>query len=236
MTDAPSPDLVLRRSAGDRVGILAMAAIIAAGAIVPVIAAAVIAETSAGAAVFFLFVAACLGLVLVPVWIEALGRHRTLVHVKDGEVRLRMPARRGFVPLPPIDTSIPMSDLRAIETRVESFASAGTTVLQRSYALVLSSGRRVVLGGDRRMIDPYWGTVAGALAAAASIPITDLGTVDGAPGFLMLWGQTVPDWDAKPLAPEAAASRVAQERRGWRLVWAVLGLLFLARLIAAILG
>lgn len=167
---------------------------------------------------------------------EAAARQAVLVRIEGQGVKLVLPAQRSYVPQERIDELLGLAAIKTIETRVEAFRGAGNTITQQSYAIVLNSGRRIVLGGDRRMLAPYFCDVAEALAQATGKPITDLGVVDANAGFLMFAGQSVPPWDAAPLPQALGEKRVRDERAAWRIasiVLAVAGfIILLVRLLA----
>lgn len=167
---------------------------------------------------------------------EAAARQAVLVRIEGQGVKLLLPAQRSYAPPEKVDELIGLSAIKAIETRVEAFRGAGNTITQQSYAIVLNNGRRIVLGGDRRMLAPYFCDVAEALAQATGKPVADLGVVDANAGFLMFAGQSVPPWDAAPLPQALGEKRVRDERAAWRIasiVLAVAGfIVLLARLLA----
>jgi hypothetical protein len=225
----------MRRSSSDRWGGVILAAVVFAGAATVILAGIAVAATSAIAALFLLAVGA---LLLVPTAVmanEALARWRTGVTLDTDAVELRLPARRGMVKLEPVAETVPLEAVEAVETRLEAFHSAGSTVLQRAYALRLSGPRRIVLGADRRLIAPFYAGVASAIASRAGAPILDLGAVDGEVGFLMLRGHAVPEWDAASLAVSAADVRLRQESRTWQILSIVLLICALLVLLASLL-
>lgn len=232
--DANAP-IDLRRSTGDRYSILVMLLVMAIGCLVPLGGGFMIASESAGFAVFLWAMAAFIGLMTALVSNEALIRWQTRIQIDGNAVRLSLPSRRSYVPQTPVETRLSLSTIQTIQTRAEAFRAAGNTVLQQAYALVMDDGSRIVLGADRRMVATYYADAAAILAARAGIRIEDLGTVDGDPGILMLWGQTVPGWDAAPLAPEAAETRVRQERRAWQMVSIVVFILLAVRVLVALM-
>jgi len=224
----------LRRSAGDRYGILAILALMGLVFAALALLGLAIAAESPGLAVFLLAMAAFIGAMTALVANEARVRWGTRITIDGDSVRLKLPGRRSLVPQAPLDREVPLAAIQAVDTRLEAFRAAGNTVLQRAYALALDDGSRIVLGGDRRMVSPFYTQAAEVLAARAGAPVRDLGTVDGTPGLLMFWGQTVPGWDAEPLAPAQAETRVRQERRAWQLVSIVVFVFLLVRLLVAL--
>jgi hypothetical protein len=187
-----APAVELRRSAGDRYAILVMEAVILLGAVALLGGALAVAGRSPGAASFLLLMGVFVAGLAALVGQEALVRWRTRITLVGDRLRLRLPGRRGYVAQAPLDRELPLSAIEGVDTRLEAFRSAGTTTLQRSYSLALRDGSRIVLGGDRRLLDPFYAGVAETVAVRAGVPLRDLGTVDGEPGFLMLWGQSVP--------------------------------------------
>jgi len=236
MESASSPTpLILRRSAGDRWSIVAMAAVMVAPVVALVAGAVALAGQSTGAAAFLMVMAAFLASLAVLVVNEARVRWGTRIALDGPTLRLSLPARRGYVAHPPVHADLPIASIASIDTRAEAFRSAGTTVIQRAYSLALVDGSRIVLGADRRLVDAYFASAAAAIAERAGIAIRDIGTVDGAPGLLMLRGQTVPGWDEAPLPVLLAEKRERQEGRAWKLVTIVLLITALVRLLASFL-
>lgn len=235
-TDPSSATVVLRRSAGDRWAIAVMAAILVVPAAGLVVGAVVVARSAMGLAAFLAVMAVFCGGLLAMVVDEARVRWTTRLSLGPDGLRLALPGRRGYIRHAPVHTVVPWGSVAGVETRAEAFRSIGTTVLQQAYALRLADGSRIDLGADRRMVDPFFAAAADAIAARAGVSLVDRGMVDGNPGFLMIRGQSVPDWDAAALAPAAAATRSRQERRAWQLVGYAVGLALLARALAALLG
>ena len=221
-TNAADPPLVLRRSAGDRYGIAIMAALVLGAFAALAAATTMTSPRLPGFGVFLGLMALLLGAVAALVVREAMLRWRTRIVLRDDAVALSLPGLRGYVRAAPVERELPYAAIAAVETRLEAFRALGNTVAQRAYSLVLADGSRVGLGADRRMAAPFFAMAAEAIAARAGVPIRDLGAVDGRAGVSMLWGQTVPGWDAPPLSPGAAGRRVGQERRAWQLLWLVL--------------
>lgn len=234
-TASSNAPLVLRRSAGDRWSIVAMAAVMVMPVVALAAGAVALAGQSTGAAAFLLVMAAFLASLAMLVVGEARVRWGTRIELDGPTLRLALPARRGYVAHPPVHADLSIASIASVDTRAEAFRSAGTTVIQRAYALALADGTRVVLGADRRRVDAFFASAAEAIAARAGSPIRDLGTVDGTPGMLMLRGQTVPGWDAASLPAPMAEKRHRQESRAWRLVAIVLGLAALVRLLASVI-
>jgi hypothetical protein len=230
----PRP-ITFRRSRADRLGILLIALLLLAMCFLPLLAAL---QVLADSPPFALFLGA-IGLVMVALTLlvltEVRARWITRIVLDGNEVTLRLPARRGYVRRAAVDRRLPLTGIRGVETRGEAFRAAGSTVLQQSFALRLDDGEYLELGGDRAWMAPLFGEAALAIAERAELPLVDRGMVDGRPGFLMLWGQSVPPWDAPALAPAEAERRISQVRRAWQLLTVVLLVLVLLRLLAAFL-
>lgn len=154
---------------------------------------------------------------------EAQARTFTRIAINWRTLELRLPAQRSYVAQEKLETSLPLAAIKAIESRAESFRALGNTVLQYAYSLVLDDGRRIVLGADRRFISPYFQNAAGVISNNVKIPIRDLGLVDGDPGFLLLSGQSVPAWDAAPVARDTMQKRFRDEAAAWRWVSIITG-------------
>lgn len=231
MTVPPAAPVTLRRSAGDRYSILLLGGFLVLITALMLVSAIAILSTMPGTGVFILVVTAALMALLVPMWTETQVRWRTRIEIGDRDVHFGLPARRGYIRQAPFDAVVPLTDIVGLEMRVEAFRALGNTVLQRAFSMRLRNGTRIVLGGDRRVVSNFFEKAAGVLAERTATTVRDLGTVDGNPGFLMMWGQTVPSWDAAPMSPEKADLRARQESAAWRLVGIVFGAMMLVRLL-----
>ncbi|WP_395647029.1 hypothetical protein [Terricaulis sp.] len=212
----------LRRSAPERVAIWAMGGLVA---LLPLlflfVGVLTLGEDAPAGALFLLLALPFAGLTYF-VLREAAARASTLVRIEGQGLRLVLPAQRGYAPLERVDELLGLSAIRSIETRVESFRGAGTIVTQRAYALVLNNGRRIVLGGDRRMMEPFFEGAANAIAQQTGKPITDLGVIDANAGFILLFGQSAPPWDSAPLPQAVGEKRVRDEQTALQIAYAVL--------------
>lgn len=152
---------------------------------------------------------------------EAVARWVGHATIEGGRVHLRLPAMRGYVPYPAVNRDIALQDIKAIEARNEAFASVGFTMVQTSYALVLTDGSRLVLGGDRRAQPEFYGDIAEAIAERAKLSITGLGTVDGNAGFIVILNQSVPGWETPGMTEPEAAKREKAAAASWRFASAL---------------
>lgn len=213
----------LKRGVGDQIFIWFVVGICALLVLMfGFVGSALMADGEAMGGIFFLFALPFIGLTLY-VYREAHARAFTRITINSGNLDLRLPEQRSYVAQERIETSLPLSSIRAIDVRAESFRALGTTVLQYAYALVLNDSRRIVLGADRRFITPFFRDAASIISNQVQIPIRDLGLVDGTPGFLLVSGQTVPGWDAVPVAPETMQKRFKDEAASWRTVSLIVG-------------
>jgi len=157
------------------------------------------------------------------VYREAHARASTRIIINGETLELRLPAQRSYAPQEKTETTLPLSSVRAIEKRAEAFRALGTTVVQSAYALVLTNGRRIVLGADRRFTQPFYENAAIAIAAHTRLAIQDRGLVDGDAGFLLISGQRTPGWEAAPVAAGALQKRIRDEAVTWRVVSILVG-------------
>lgn len=226
----------LRRGAPEQVAMWVMGATVGMLPLLFVFCGLLILSEGEGMGGLFLLFALPFGWLTYFCFREAAARRAVLVRIEGQGVKFVLPAQRSYVPLEKVDELLGLSAIKSIETRVEAFRGAGNTVTQQSYSLVLNNGRRIVLGGDRRMLAPYFGDVANALAQATDKQIANLGVVDANAGFLMFAGQSVPPWDSAPLPPALGEKRVRDEQAAWRIAGIVLAiagaLVFLSRLLA----
>lgn len=213
----------LKRGGGDQIFIWFVVCMCAALVALFVFAGlALMAEGEGMGAILLVFALPFIGLTYY-VYREALARSFTRIAINWQTLELRLPPQRSYVPQEKIETSLPLSSIKAIESRAESFRSLGTTALQFAYSLVLNDGRRIMLGADRRFISPYYQNAAGLISNKVKIPIRDLGLVDGNPGFLLVVGQTIPDWDAAPVPTAMMQKRFKDEAAAWRVVTIIVG-------------
>lgn len=138
--------------------------------------------------------------------------------IEGGRVHLKLPSLRGYVAYPAVDRDIALGDIAAIEARNEAFASIGFTMVQTSYALVLTDGSRLVLGGDRRAQPEFYGDIAEAIAEKRQLEIRGLGTVDGNAGFIVILNQSVPGWETPGISEAEATKREKAAAASWRFV------------------
>lgn len=225
----------LRRGAPEQVAMWVMGATVGMLPLLFVFCGLLILSDGEGMGALFLLFALPFGWLTYFCFREAAARQAVLVRIEGQGVKLLLPAQRSYVPQERVDELLGLSAIKAIETRVEAFRGAGNTVTQQSYSLLLNNGRRIVLGGDRRMLAPYFCDVADALAQATGKQITDLGVVDANAGFLMFAGQSVPPWDAAPLPQALGEKRVRDERAAWRIASIVLAVAGFVVLIARLL-
>lgn len=101
---------------------------------------------------------------------------------------------------------LPLSDVRSVERRTEFFRTLGIGTMRDALSVVTAGGERIGLfsntlgSADTLPLDE----VAGAIAAAAGIAVTDDGTVRTRGSGL--YGAASSSWNEKPL-DEAAASK-----------------------------
>lgn len=227
----------LRRGQGDVVMMWVMAGLLGFATLMVSIAGLALVNDGEGAAVLLIAIALFMGAMTWLVCDEALSRAGTRVALDGaGGLHLKLPGRRSYVGQAPVSAVLPLATVRGIETRLEAFRALGNTVIQRAYVLILADGGRLALGADRRMMAPFFGEAAAAIAQRTNLPIADRGAVDGAPGFAMIWGASVPDWQAPSLPQAASEKRVRDEQTAWRVVAIVVGAAMLIGALARALG
>jgi len=153
---------------------------------------------------------AALGLVaLLPrVIAETRSRWRLKIRIWSGSLEVFLPAERGYAALPPVERRTAISQVVAVETRVEAYRALGIASLQRGWSLRLKDGSRIDLGADRYPLEPLFEKAAREIAERSGAPIIDLGMVDAsASGAATIYGAKAPDWSAAALDPAAVAKR-----------------------------
>lgn len=186
---------------------------------------------------FFLgtFLALVAAIVLALTWLvakEAVSRWRLYARIEDGELTALLPRRRGFIDQPRVAVTIALADIDRIETRYESFTSIGVTTGQQAYMLVTREGERHLLGADREWVPPFFAKLVEAIRARSPAEIRDLGMVDGDAGFLLVAGQSVPDWTSPSLSPEEIAVRGRRRARTAAILGGLAMLVVLAQVLS----
>jgi len=144
---------------------------------------------------------------------EAVARQRLGAEIYAGRLTARLPNRRGYIASDKQTLDVPLSNIERILTRIEHFESIGVATGQRAYRLVLRDGREIDLGADREMMPPFFGPLVEAIARGSNAPVEDRGAVDGKAGFLLVAGQSAPDWDTPPLPEDVAALKARKRKR-----------------------
>lgn len=156
-------------------------------------------------------------------------------------VDLVLPANRSLIhKAPRQQITVPYSDIAAIETRLEAYASMGMANMQRAYVLRRKGGERIFLFEERALgtglQSNYFGGAVEEIARRAHAPVEDLGMVKGDNGLLGVWATHPADW-ASP-----ALSKSDQQRLWGRAIatgrWAFLLILlaFAVRALFALHG
>ncbi len=153
---------------------------------------------------------------LIYVWRDFRAKQSWSIEIEAGEMLLDLPPGRSLM----ADTRgekclLEVSDILAIETRLESFRSFGLNNLQRSYGLRLKTGKLIVLGEDRALAtelnDETVGRMIDVISVRTGLPLRDRGMVEGKGGFLGVLFTSVPGWDTPslPAGQQAALWRWA---------------------------
>ena len=151
--------------------------------------------------------AICMFLLTAYVWRDSQARRTWRVEMEPGELRLDLPAGRSLMEAGQrMRCFLEVSDIAAIETRLEAFRSFGLANIQRNYGLRMKSGDLIVLGEDRALAtglaDVTIGGFVETIRVKTGLPLHDLGMVEGKGGFLGLLFTSVPSCDA-PRVPTA---------------------------------
>lgn len=151
------------------------------------------------------------------------------IRLLEDAVYMRLPAWRSIVHRPArFDGLVRYRDIACVERRMESYAGQ----LQRTSRLVLHEGPAIFLFDEGFAGTQQWARshqpLIDGLAEAASVPLRDLGTVEGEAMPLMAWAAKPAPWDAEAVDP-AWAREV-----WWRAQF--LGALVAAATAVAIIG
>lgn len=186
-----------------------------------------------GAGMFAL--AVCMFLLTAYVWRDCQARRKWRVEMEPGELRLDLPAGRSLMETGQrMRCLLEVSDIAAIETRLESFRSFGMANIQRNYGLRMKSGDLIVLGEDRALAtglaEETMGGFVETIKVKTGLPLRDLGMVEGKGGFLGLLFTSVPSWDAPRVS-------TAVQNMQWRravVTGSLAGAVFLAALLLSV--
>jgi hypothetical protein len=229
----PTTAFRYRRSFLDRVGLAVLGVFLSAAAAALLAGALLGSKGKPVAEVLLLFAGAINAAYAFFVAREWWSRVHTLVVIYADKLRLDLPARRGYLTVGPCVGTILLESISSIDERWEAFRTLGHTVLQRSFRIGLKDGTYLFLGADRRMSEGYYERVAVGVSARMKVPIKERGMVEGNPGTFLLWGESVPDWDSPPLPDDVAEKRLREAANATRVLWAAIGLMFLAAVVAA---
>ncbi len=129
------------------------------------------------------------------------GRLGWRVEITSADVNLILPAGRSFLGSPPaLALTLPLAAIASVEHRTEFYSALGIDADITSWALRLKDGSVIVLGDDRpvpRQPGIYTtlvGEAARAVAAASGVRVVRRDGVEARPGFLAIWGTSVPEW------------------------------------------
>jgi hypothetical protein len=159
-----------------------------------------------------LFMMACAGFIGALtgyVWRDLRGKWGLRLVLDTDRVELDLPAGRSLIHRPPAQhLTILYADIEAIDARFEAYGTLGMEMMQRAYVLHRKSGELIFLFEERAvataMGSSTFADIIAELAARAAVPLRELGTVEGAGGFLGVWGTHAPDWAAPALPSERA--------------------------------
>ncbi len=185
---------------------------------------------------FLLVLAFWMGYLAHYCWRDAAAKRGWKIGLGYDALSLHLPAGRSLMAASePVHRTLLYADIRAVETRLESYRTFGMSTMQRAYAFRLSDNSTIRLGEDRalgtNLSDPTISNLVDRIIQRARLPLHDLGMVDGAGGFLGVAFTAIPSWDAADVgAARAAANWRVAEMTGW-----IAGLASLVVLAAAIL-
>jgi len=172
---------------------------------------------------------------LIYVWRDFRAKQSWSIEIEAGQLLLNLPPGRSLMADTPRETCLlEVSDVRAIETRLESFRSFGLGNMQRSYGLRLKSGKLIVLGEDRalatELADETVGWMIDVIALRTGLPLRDLGMVEGKGGFLGVFFTSVPGWEK----PGMSAGQQAGSWNRAEMTFGLAGLVAMAALVVSL--
>jgi len=226
------PVATFRTSMMERIGVTVFAVLM--GAVTLFMLAAAVGAFVVGLflGAFILFVAAVMVALTWLVAKEAVSRWRLYAHLDRDTLTALLPRRRGFIDQPRDKATVNLSDIDRIETRYESFTSMGVTTGQQAYVLVKRNGERILLGADREWAPPFFGRLTNAIISRSRASVIDLGMVDGDAGFLLVAGQSTPDWTTPSLLPPEIDLRHRRRARTAMIMGNIVLLVVLAQALS----
>lgn len=135
---------------------------------------------------------------------DARARWGWRIAIGDEAIDLDLPKGRSLAGgLSPVHRRVRLDDAEAVETRLEAYQSLGLANMQRSFALKLKTGERIVLGEDRAlgtwMATPLMASNVEQIVTLANLALRDLGMVLGGSGLFMVAFAASPRWDTPSL-------------------------------------
>ncbi len=171
---------------------------------------------------------------------DALGKLGWRIGIAAASLELDLPSTRSLTHhLEAVHTRLRFDEIERIETRLEAYRTFGMANMNQSYALLLKTGSRIVLGEDRalgtQMGSAVLATVAARISEIARVEMRDLGMAEGKGGVLAVLFTSPPRWDAPPL--DAATQRALWRRVGTTgMVASAASLLVLVAALARLLS
>ena len=219
-----------RYGIGARLGFAAIVVLILGLAAFFFAAPFVLGPNAAGLIVFFFVLGvpmAALGLFMAVGFIAVV---RALISL-DGstlDAELIAPPKRPFVPSFR-SLHLPVNQIRSVEKREEIVRKYGFTTVRNSLSLVTTNGERIGLFSNNvgSIGQMPLDEIAGAIASAAGIPVTDRGSVLTTTAGL--YGEAEATWNEPPLDPAAATKARRTAARTMQILVSVVLLLSLLR-------
>ena len=208
MDEEPGPAearVTLHRPASGWIGGLLAAILIGAlAAAFSILGVACLFACTWGVALLLLTLSGWMLLVANYVWRDCQAKRNWLVEIEPGELSLDLPAGRSLMEAGRrVKRLLKVSEVSAVETRLEAFRMFGMVNMQRNYGLRLKSGDLIVLGEDRALasglLDATIGRFVDTIRLRTGLPLKDLGMVEGKGGVLGVLFTSVPVWNTPAL-------------------------------------
>lgn len=170
-----------------------------------------------GVGTVLLAVAAIMLVLLRYVLRDALGKLGWRIGIATASLDLDLPPTRSLIHnLAGVHIGLGFDEIERIETRLEAYRTFGMANMNKSYALLLKTGQRIILGEDRalgtQMGSAFLATVAARISKTAQLELRDLGMAEGKGGVLAVLFSSPPQWDAPTL--DAATQQALWRRVG----------------------
>jgi hypothetical protein len=180
----------------------------------------------------------CSAAITLYCWRDMRGKRGGMIVLDETGILVDLPGGRSLVHKPPAcRETVPYADVIAVETRLETYASVGLTMMQRAYRLTRRSAAAIFLFEERSLSARPTASceaLAAEIARRAGAPLKDLGVVAGRGGILGAWFVRVPEWSAASVTPAEQAVLLKRARMTGLFAAAAFGIVILIVVISSL--